>query len=154
MFLKRDLWDGFWHSVVEIGALIFQKLLLKVSSLSTSSEHSNREREREIKRQRQESLICVSFQHFAYPLVVCAQDSTVVIFVSRSPSSLGLIDRRCGMFHYITHPFPCFPPAGDFFTRPLVNRTPYWIRHIATFGKEESGQFPSSSQVNTTSSKT
>ncbi len=50
--LKRDLWDGFWHSFVEIGALIFQKLLLKVSSLSTSSEHSNREIERSEDRDR------------------------------------------------------------------------------------------------------
>lgn len=48
-----------------------------------------REIEREIKRQRQGSLICVSFQHFAYPLVVWEWDSTVVIFVSHIPSTLA-----------------------------------------------------------------
>ncbi len=59
---------------------------------SVFTEHfqwAQQQRDREIRRQRQESLICVSFQHFAYSLVVCAQDSTVVIFVSRSPSTLA-----------------------------------------------------------------
>lgn len=45
--------------------------------------------------------------------------------------SLCLTDGRCSTSHYITPPIACFTPTGDFFALALVNKTQYWIRHIA-----------------------
>lgn len=55
--------------------------------------------------------------------------------------SLCLTDGRCWTSHYITHPIACFTPTGDFFALALVNKTQYWIRHIARFGQDQSGRF-------------
>lgn len=139
MFLKRDLWGGFWHCFVDLEHSFFRgscwKSLLRALPARAVS---GRDRSNE----RRESLIYVPFQHFASSSVVYARDGTVVIFVSSS-FALFLFDWQKMLNILLHHTSYCvlLSHGGNFFALAIVNRTPFRIRYIARFGQDKSRQF-------------